>query len=84
MGASPYEKAHEFAHFRQLNEKTRAWEWHRRMMFVPYLCRMTRIWLEWEAMRMALASMRQLDICTPEVEREARRDLFSYFTCLFR
>lgn len=80
--ASPYQQAHEMAHRAQHATETLAWRCHRRMMHAPYLCRFTRLWLEWEAARMALAGMRGSRTWTKAAQSEARRELFGYLGSL--
>ena len=81
--ASEYAKAHESAHREQQKLETRAWQAHRRCMHTPWLCRWTRVWIEAEAARMALRSMRKAGTWTKEARREARTGTWSYVTCLF-
>lgn len=82
--ASPYQKAHEYAHRAQQALETRAWRWHRRCMHAPYLCRLTRILIEWEAMRMALEGLDQIGLLDDAAKREAHAELRGYFWCLVR
>ncbi len=62
---------------------TRAWRWHRRCMHVPWLCRWTRLLMEREAAKMALAQMKLDGTWTEEAEKEARSGLRSYALALF-
>lgn len=81
--ASRYEVFHEFAHREQQAEWTLAWRTHRRLMHSPWLCRFSRLVLEWEAARMALRAMREAGEWTYSAEREARAETAWYFASIF-
>jgi hypothetical protein len=53
-------------------------------MHAPYLCTLTRIWIEWEAARWALKAMRERGTWTIAARTEARRELRGYVLSLFR
>lgn len=83
LNATPYQQAHETAHSWQQLTETRAWLAHRRFLHSPWVCRWTRLWLEIEAARMALRTMRWLGTWTYAAQVEARKSLLTYFGALF-
>lgn len=82
-GASAYEREHELAHADQQRYRSLAWRAHERLGRVPYFCRFVRLWVEWEAARMALRRLKQKEQWTPEARREAVCGLLSYVRALF-
>ncbi len=80
--ATRYELAHERAHEWQQRCRTRAWIANERLAHVPYLARLSRLWVEHEAAALALTVLRELGLCDPATEREARAGLWSYWRAL--
>lgn len=81
--ATPYALAHERAHQWQHACRTRAWRVQDRCEQVPYLCRLTRLWVEMEARDMALTTLELCNRCDHHARAEARAGLWSYVRALF-
>lgn len=81
--ATPYQQCHETAHKWQQETQTMAWRAHRWAMHKPWLCRWTRVWIEWQAARMALRTMRWLGTWTHAAKVEAWSGVRSYVGALF-
>jgi hypothetical protein len=82
-GASLYVIAHEHAHAEQHRSQTLVWRAHKAFSRIPYLCRLARFFLEWEASRMALKTCAEWKQLTPAHCREARKSLLTYIRPLF-
>lgn len=81
--ATPYALAHERAHQAQHAYRTIAWRVHESMVSVPYLCRLGRLWLEWEAARLAIRALELCEECDHHARAEARAGRWSYIRALF-
>lgn len=81
--ATVYQRAHEYAHQVQHRHRTRAWRVQDRCERIPYLCRLTRLWVEMEARDMALTTLQLCGRCDHHARAEARAGLWSYVRALF-
>lgn len=67
-GATEYEAEHEHQHRLQRKYRTLGWRAHEAFGCVPYLCRLARLWVEYEAMRMAWREMERLGLPVDRAE----------------
>lgn len=82
-GASPYMLAHERSHEAQQRARTLAWRAYELAGTWPYLSRPLRVWVEWEASRMALYVLALVGRCDRHARIEARRGIWSYIRACF-
>ena len=85
VGCTPYELAHERAHEWQDRAQTRLWRLDHYCYCVPYVGRLARLAVEWQASRMALEALRQTGFSCEAMRtarREARAGLWSYVRAL--
>lgn len=81
--ASPYQRAHELAHAAQQQHRTWRWRLQERTAAWPYLARIARALVEWEAATLAVHSLALAGLCDRGVRLEARRDKWAYLRSIF-